>query len=69
MVDADAQLREAILESQVEAALQGHEIGPFEPVDTMSGGYEAGCRHDKVAWLRQQWRESRYPARRPVAVL
>ena len=41
---ADAQLREAILESLVEAALQGHDIGPFEPVDSITGGYAAGCR-------------------------
>lgn len=30
---AEARLREHILAAQVEAALQGHELGPFESVD------------------------------------
>jgi hypothetical protein len=34
----------AILEVQVNATLSGHDIGPFEPVDTITGGYQAVCR-------------------------
>jgi len=37
-------LREAILEAQAEAALGGHELGPFKEVDTITGGYEARCK-------------------------
>lgn len=32
-------IKEVILEIQVNAALAGHDIGPFEPVDTVSDGY------------------------------
>lgn len=35
-------LRESILEAQVEAALQGHALTPFEPLDKR--GYQAVCR-------------------------
>jgi hypothetical protein len=44
MAGGSAELREAVLESQVEAALQGHDIGPFEAVTTATGGYAAECR-------------------------
>ena len=37
-------LREAILEAQAEAALGGHDIGSFQAVDTITGGYEARCK-------------------------
>lgn len=30
--------KESILEIQVNAALSGHNLGPFEPVDTFTGG-------------------------------
>ena len=30
---AEARLKDYILEAQVEAALQGHDLGPFQPVD------------------------------------
>jgi hypothetical protein len=40
-VNADQDLRDAILEAQAEAALGGHNIGPFEEVDN---GYQAACR-------------------------
>jgi hypothetical protein len=36
--------KDAVLEAQVTAALQGHDIGPFEPVDTQIGGWQAECR-------------------------
>jgi len=50
------QVRAAILEAQVNAALAGHDIGPFEPVDnTTAGGYEAHCRKcDKSVWVGNQ---------------
>jgi hypothetical protein len=39
-------------EVQVNAALNGHDIGPFEPVDTVSGGYQAVCRRcGKSVWV------------------
>ena len=43
---ADCQAaREAILEAQVNAALSGHDLGEFEPVDSLAGGCEARyCR-------------------------
>ena len=39
-------LRINILSAQVEAALQGHEIGPFEPIeDPGLTTYQAACRN------------------------
>ena len=36
---------ESILEIQVNAALAGHDLGPFDPVETFEGaGYQAMCR-------------------------
>jgi len=48
--------REAILEAQVNAALSGHDIGPFEEVtDRINGGYEAHCRKcDKSVWVSRK---------------
>ena len=45
--------REAILESQVNAALAGHDLGPFEPVDNEAGrGWQARCRNcGKTVWV------------------
>ncbi len=44
--------KDTILEVQVEAALSGHDLGPFEPVDTITGGYEARCRRGgKTVWV------------------
>jgi hypothetical protein len=44
--------RAAILESQVNAAMQGHDLGPFEPVDPEIGGYQAACRRcAKTVWV------------------
>ena len=40
-VTTDQDQRDAILEAQVEAALGGHDIGPFEEVEN---GYQAACR-------------------------
>lgn len=39
----EARLRENVLEAQVDAALQGHNLGPFELVE-YGRGYEAVCR-------------------------
>lgn len=45
----DRALRESILELQVNAALAGHDLGSFEPVNR---GYEVRCRRcGKTAWL------------------
>ena len=43
----------AILEAQEDAALAGHDLGPFEEVtDRINGGYEAHCRKcDKSVWI------------------
>jgi hypothetical protein len=49
---SDNPARAAILETQVNAALAGHDIGPFEPVDPEIGGYQAACRRcGKTAWV------------------
>ena len=46
------QVRAAILEIQVNAALAGHDLGPFVEVDTISGGYEVRCRKcGQSAWV------------------
>ena len=37
-------VKTAILEIQINASLSGHDLGPSEPVDTVSGGYEVYCR-------------------------
>ena len=45
----DQDQRDAMLEAQVEAALGGHDIGPFEEVDN---GYQAACRRcDMTSWV------------------
>ncbi len=38
---------ESILSIQVDATLSGHDLGPFEPVEVLTGGYEARCRKCK----------------------
>ena len=44
--------KESILAIQVDAALSGHDLGPFEPVEVLTGGYEARCRKcDQTAWV------------------
>ena len=35
--------KESVLAAQAEAALGGHELGPFQTADTITGGYEATC--------------------------
>ena len=44
---------DSILEIQVNKALAGHDLGPFEPVDTFDGaGYQAECRKcGLTAWV------------------
>jgi len=33
-------------------AFSGHDLGPFEPVETVTGGYQAECRKcDKSVWV------------------
>lgn len=48
-----AEAKESILEIQVNAALAGHDLGPFELVESFEGsGYEARCRRrDQSAWV------------------
>jgi hypothetical protein len=42
----------ATLEAQVNAALSGHDIGPFEPVDPRIGGWQAECRRcHQTVWV------------------
>jgi hypothetical protein len=44
--------KESILEVQVNAALAGHDLTGFEPVDTTAGGYQAACRRcGKTVWV------------------
>ena len=44
------ELREAILQAQVEAALQGHDLTPFESVN--EHGFQARCRKcGKSVWV------------------
>ena len=44
--------KQSILEIQVNAALSGHDLGPFEPVEVLTGGYEARCRNcNQSAWV------------------
>ena len=46
------EVRQAILEIQVNAALAGHDLGPFEPVEGLTGGYETRCRNcSQSAWV------------------
>ena len=46
------EFKEAVLEALVEAALGGHDIGPQEPVETVTGGYEAKCRLcEATSWV------------------
>jgi hypothetical protein len=47
MQDAGRDTTEAkasMLEVMVEAALHGHDLGPFEPAEASGGGYNAVCR-------------------------
>jgi len=44
--------RETILEAQVNAALAGHDLAPFEDAETVSGGYQATCRRcGQTVWV------------------
>jgi hypothetical protein len=47
----DQDLRDAILDAQAEAALGGHDVGPFETVEE---GYQATCRQcGESSWIDQ----------------
>jgi len=49
IVVTNERARDAILEAQVNAALAGHDIGPFEEDDN---GYQAACRRcGKTVWV------------------
>jgi hypothetical protein len=51
-MESERELKDAILEAQVEASFQGHDLGPFEPVEVLTGGYEARCRKcNQSAWV------------------
>jgi hypothetical protein len=42
---AETRLRKNVLQAQVEAALSGHDLGPFEPVDEPGVlKYQAFCK-------------------------
>ena len=42
-------LQAAILEAQVEAALDGHQLGPFEEIEN---GYQSTCvKCNKTTWV------------------
>ena len=44
--------KESILHIQVDASLARHDLGPFEPVEVFTGGYEARCRkYNQSAWV------------------
>ncbi len=45
MTTLSKESKESILEIQVNAALTGHDLGPFEPVEVLTGGYEARFRN------------------------
>ena len=53
MDEFEAHLRESFLEVQVNAAVTGHDLSGFEPVNArMAGGYEARCRIcSQTAWV------------------
>ncbi len=52
MPDDSADLKASLLEIQVNAALSGHDLGPFEPVEVLTGGYEARWRKcNQSAWV------------------
>lgn len=67
-MNANQGLKDAILEAQVEAALQGHDLGPFEPVDE---GHQSTCRRCGVtSWVgpngqRKSQLEDTCPGQRP----
>jgi hypothetical protein len=53
MEDGSA-LKDSILEIQVNAALAGHDLGPFDPVESSfeGAGYQAECRKcGLTAWV------------------
>ncbi len=52
MLDDLVDLKASLLEIQVNNALAGHDLGPFEPVEVLTGGYEARCRlRNQSAWV------------------
>lgn len=66
MVERDlSELKAAILDAQIEAVFQGHDIGPFEEVEN---GFMAWCRKcNQTTWvgdngLRYSLLEERCPS-------
>ena len=52
MEDQTEHMRESILWVQIDAALQEHDLTPFEPVDNR--GYQATCRRcGKSVWVAE----------------
>ena len=52
VLEVSQDTKSAILEAQVNAAMDGHDLGPFEPVDTRIGGYQAQCRQcGQTVWV------------------
>ena len=51
-MEARGQLREAILEAQIEASLWNHDLGPFNRVEAVTGGLQAECRlYGATSWV------------------
>jgi hypothetical protein len=61
-------LRENVLSAQVEAALQGHELGEFRPVDGIPIlGYEAFCSKCALSvWVNDKAVHSALPEKCPT---
>lgn len=48
----DQATKDTVLEIQVNAALAGHDLGPFESAETLTGGYQARCRRcGRTVWV------------------
>lgn len=48
------QTKASMLEVMVDASLQGHDLGPFEPADVITGGFQAVCRRcARSVWVAE----------------
>lgn len=51
-VEEDGPLQENMMEVMVSAAMDGHDLGPWEAVEGKSGGYQARCaRCDRTVYV------------------